>query len=78
LKPAVAALVFLRTRRNKITKKAEKTLYMPFERPISHVFNIFRHGNPNLKSILKQEVVIVVFLRMRSDKITKNAPKKLL
>ena len=78
LKPAVTLLVFLHMRSNKITKNTENTLYMPFERPISHVFIIFRHGNPNLRSILTPEVVIVVFLRTRSDKITKNAPKKLL
>ncbi len=31
--------------------------------------------NPNLRSVLKPEVEIMVFLRMRSNKITKNAGK---
>ncbi len=33
----------------------------------------FGMGNPNLRSILKPEVELLVSLRMRRDKITKNA-----
>ena len=38
----------------------------------------FGTGSPNLRSILEPEVELMVFLRMRSNKITKNgenAPK---
>ena len=45
---------------------------------ISRVYMFFGTGNPNLRSILKPEVELMVFLRMRNNKITKdgeNAPK---
>ncbi len=45
---------------------------MQFEIPISRVYMFFGTGNPKLRSILKPEVELVAFLRMRSDKITKN------
>ncbi len=35
----------------------------------------FGTGNPYMRSILKPEVELMVFLRMRSNKITKNAEK---
>ncbi len=35
----------------------------------------FGTGNPNLRSILKPEVELRVYLRMRSNKIMKNAGK---
>ncbi len=35
----------------------------------------FGTGNPNLRSILQPEIELIVFLRMRSNKITKNAGK---
>jgi hypothetical protein len=35
----------------------------------------FGTRNPNLRSILKPEVELIVFLRMRSNKITKNGEK---
>ncbi len=35
----------------------------------------FGTGNPNLRFILKPEVELMVLLRMRSNKITKNAGK---
>ncbi len=35
----------------------------------------FGTGNPNLRSILKPEVELMVFLRMRSNKNMKNAGK---
>ncbi len=37
----------------------------------------FGTGNQNLRSILKPEVDLMVFLRMRSDKITKNGKNAL-
>ncbi len=36
----------------------------------------FGTENPNLRSILKPEVELVVFLRMRSNKNVKNAEKR--
>jgi len=36
----------------------------------------FGTGNPNLRSILKPEVELMVFLRMRSNKNMKNAGKR--
>ncbi len=36
----------------------------------------FGTGNPNLRSILKPEVELMVFLRMRSKKNVKNAKKR--
>jgi len=35
----------------------------------------FGTGNPNLRSILKPEVELMVFLRMRSNKNITNAEK---
>ena len=35
----------------------------------------FGTGSPNWRSISKQEVELIVFLRMCSDKITKNGEK---
>ena len=46
-----------------------------FEGLISCVYMFFGTGNPNLKSILKSEVELMVFLRMRGNKITKNGGK---
>jgi len=37
----------------------------------------FGTGNPNLRSILKPEVELMVFLRMRSNEITKTAKNAL-
>ncbi len=45
---------------------------MQFEGLISRVYMFFGTRNPNMKSILKPKVELMVFLRMRSDKITKN------
>ncbi len=36
----------------------------------------FGTGNPNLRSILKPKVELMVFLRMRSNKNVKNAKKR--
>ena len=46
---------------------------MQSKRLISRVYKFSGTGNPNLRSILKPEVELMVFLRMRSNKITKNA-----
>ncbi len=48
---------------------------MQFKGPISRMYMFFGTGNLNLRSILKPEVELMVFLRMRSNKITKNAVK---
>ncbi len=66
-------MVFLRRRSNKITKNAENVLKIQFEGLIPRAYMLFGTGNPNMRSILKPEVELMVFLRMRSDKITKNA-----
>ena len=50
---------------------------MQFEGLISRVYMFFGTGNPNLRSILKPEVELMVFLRMRSNKITKNGKNAL-
>jgi len=39
------------------------------------MYMFFGAENPKLRSILKPEVELMVFLRMRSNKITKNAEK---
>ena len=40
-------------------------------------YMFFGTRNPNLRSILKPEVELMVFLRMRSDKITKKGENAL-
>ncbi len=41
---------------------------MQFEGLMSRAYMIFGTGNPNLMSILKPEVELMVLLRMRSNK----------
>ncbi len=48
---------------------------MQFKRLIFRLYKFFGTENPNLRSILKPEVELMVFLRMRSKKNTKNAVK---
>ncbi len=48
---------------------------MQFKRLIFRLYKFFGTGNPNFRSILKLEVELMVLLRMRSNKITKNAVK---
>ncbi len=72
LKTEVELMVFLRMRSNKITKNGENALKMQFEGQISHVYMFFGTRNRNLGSVVKPEVDLMVFLRMRSNKITKN------
>ncbi len=75
MKPEVALMVFLRMRSDKISKNDENALKMQFEGLISRVYTFFGTRIPNLTSILKPEVELMVFLRMRSNKIAKNAVK---
>ena len=75
LKSGVDLMVFLRMRSDKITKTAKNALKMQFECLISRVCMFLGMGTPNLRSILKPEVELMAFLRMRSDKITKNGEK---
>ena len=48
---------------------------MQFEGIIPRMYMFFGTRNPNLRSILQPEVELMVFLRMRSNKITKNGEK---
>ncbi len=48
---------------------------MQFKGLISRMYMFFGTGNPNLRSILKPEVELMVFMRMRSKKIKKNGEK---
>jgi hypothetical protein len=68
-------MVFLRMRSNKITKNGKNAPKMQFEGLISRMYMFFGTRNPNLRSVLKPEVELRVFLRMRSNKITKNGDK---
>ena len=72
LKPEVELMVFLRMRSDKITKNGENAPKMQFQGPNSRMYMFFGTRNPNLRSILKPEVELMVFLRMRSNTITKN------
>ena len=64
-------------RSNQITKNLEKAFKMQLEGLISRVDMSFGTRNPNLRSIFKPKVELMVFLRMRSNKITKNGKKHL-
>ena len=75
LEPEVELMVFLRIRRTKSRKSAINALKMQYVGLISRVYMFFGTRNPNLRSILKLEVELMVLLRMRSDKITKNIEK---
>ncbi len=75
LKPEVDLMVFLRMRSNKIANTAKNVLKIQFESTVSRVYMVFGTANPNLRSIFKPEVELMVFLRMRSNKITKNGEK---
>ncbi len=48
------------------------SLKYSFEGLISRVYMFFGTENPNLRSILKSEVELMVFLRMRSNKTWKT------
>ncbi len=53
----------------------ENDLKIHFKGLISRVYKFFGTESPNLKSIFKPEVELMVFLRMRSYKNMKNARK---
>ena len=54
--------------RSNISRKTPKNvLKTQFQGLISRDYMIFGTGNPNLRSILKPEVYLMVFLRMRSN-----------
>ena len=44
-----------------------------FKAQCPRIYMFFGTGIPNLSCIFKPEVELIVFLRMRSNKITKNA-----
>ena len=48
-----------------------------FKAQVPRVYMFFGTRSSNLRSILKPEVELMVFLRMRSDKITKNGKNPL-
>ena len=73
LKPKVDFMVFLRMRSNKIPKNGENAIQMQFDGLVPRVYMFFGTRKPNLRSILKPEVDLMVLLRMRSNKITENA-----
>ncbi len=54
---------------------AKNALKMQFEGLISRLYMLFGTRNPNLRPILKPEVELMVLLRMRWNKITKNCEK---
>ena len=74
-KPDVELMVFLRMSSNKITKNGENAPKMQFEGLISRIYMFLGTKNPNVRSILKPEVKLILFLRMSSNTITKNGEK---
>jgi len=70
-------MVFLRMCSKKITKNGENALKMQFKGLISRVYMFFCTRNPDLRSVLKPEVALLVFLRMRSNKSRKTATNAL-
>ena len=61
-------------RSDKITKKtAKNALKMQFQSPISTYVYVFRYEKSEFGSILKPEVELMVFLRMRRKKSRKTA-----
>ena len=76
LKPEVELMVFLRMRSDKITKKRRNMpLKCSFKAQFPRVYMFFGARSSNVTSDLKSEVELIVFLRMRSNKITKNGGK---
>ncbi len=69
LKPEVELMVFLRMRsQKKITKNAVIAIKMELVRVIFRVSIFFGTQNMNMRCILKPEVELMVFQRMRSQK----------
>ena len=75
MKPEVELMIFLRMRSNTNIKTPENVLKIQFSSFIFRVCMFLGKENPNLRSILKPEVELMVFLRMRSNKNMKNAQK---
>ena len=75
LKPEVDLIVFLRMRSDTMTTNGKHSLEMQCEALISCVYMFFGTRNTNLRSILKPEVELMVFLGMHSNKIAKNVEK---
>ncbi len=75
LKPEVELMVFLRMRSNKNVKNAEKRPQNTVLRPNFPRLYVFRHVESEFQVHFETEVELIVFLRMRSHKITKNAVK---
>ena len=77
LKPEVELMVFCACAVIKSRKTAINALKTQSVGLISRVYMFLGTGNRNLRSILKPKVDLMVFLRMRSDKITKNGKNAL-
>ncbi len=67
LKPEVELMAFLRMRSKKHEKCRKMSLKCNFKAQFPRVYMFFGTRNPNLRSILKPKVELMVFLRMRSD-----------
>ncbi len=74
-KPEVELMMFLRMRSNEIAKNAENGVKMAFGGLIYGVYMFFGTGNPNLSFILKPEVELVMFVRMRSNQKSRTTAK---
>ena len=68
LQPEVELMVFLRMRSKTTQEKRQKHHKMQVEGQSSHEYIFFGTRNSNLRSTLKPEVELMVFLRMRSNK----------
>ena len=75
LEPEAELMEFLPMRVTKPRTTAKKVPKMQFEFLIWCMHMFFGTGNPNLRSIFKPEVELMVFLRMRSYKITRKGEK---
>ena len=75
LKPEVELMVFLLMRSKKSRKTPKNAIKIQFEGLISRVYMFFGTRNPILRSTLEPAVEVMVLLRMRSNKITKNGGK---
>jgi endonuclease I len=72
LKPEVELMCFCACAVTKSRKTAKNDPKMRFEGLISRTYMFLGTRNPNFWSILKPEVELMVFLRMRINKITKD------
>ena len=65
-------MVFLCMRSDKITKTLKLLLKRSFKAQVPRVYMFFGTRSLQLGSILKPDVELMVFLRTRSNRITKN------